>query len=749
MVLPYKKRLKVREQWECRGETLHRPPAEPPAPQSAQAPAGTKRYAEKSLWNSSRQRRTEFADLHAKYNPDLSGPAFLRLIRRLTDAVRPLADKRLSDVRSDIQLFCIRVPGHEGDVHILRRDADGELRDLRLLKYADDDRALGQVIAQMEKSAFQSRGRSAAAQGTSVSHPHLSDLWENGQRQREFQSLYSAYRKLQGKLDTTGASFLSELHQLAVNAKQRGDAKRTTKEDILLFHIQVPGTPGPVHVLCRLDTSDKLSDIRLLASPDMLEEALEQMVDSQATGNGRRRGSSAPRRDRRLSMMWRQHLESRLAGALEDFLRMQPNRAPAGIEAFVRHLNELCDTCPAQTVDSRFGITRHVITPLGSTQPITLLRRKDKGELPRMRVLDGSRTAEDEALRSLRAVGPKRRPEGPVGARPGKRHQLHAPRSGQSGRITITEKTPTDNARAAAANQRTTRGRVQTGTAGRPLHKVVVPREHKGKTVRITHLVTGSVGHVRGEPRTLEWAYANSPELVRPPRSYQGDRERQVLRWLCTALAKAYPGGREVQAYYDRDRDEIWVSSNARGTNRKIARLLRSPDLPRALQEKIEALGQAADKADLDDRWTRHPSRLFHMLDDSASWPPEAKAVLQAMAGRRFRVPLENIDIDGVTRQIDLHAERRLQRALDAAGGTAIDPARVVGTKRACGTCAEDLQFPDTQPRGPFWQTRAASLFVDMPSVIRSHLENRIPTYVSQNRDGDFNLYVSDSESDA
>jgi hypothetical protein len=410
--LPYKKRQKVREQHPglppARAQGLA---GSPPGPQDAPAPWPPARDVEKRLWNFSQQRREEFGDLHSKY-PALSGPAFLREIRHLTDAVPPL-NKLLPTVRHDIRLFRISVPGHGDGVYVLRRDAEGSLRDLRRLTTLDDEgKELGRVIAQMEKSAFQSHGRSAAARGESVSHPHLSDLWEGGGRKKEFQALYAAYRRLPGKLDTTGGSFLAELHQLTAEAAKRGCAKETGEEGIQLCKVQVPGTADPVHVLRRLDAAGGLADIRLVPPAavnhqEEVQEMLDQMADSHALSRGMKMGSSAPRRDRRLSTLWSLNLASRLAGALEDFRRSQPGGDPATPEAFVLHLDKPCDERAGKTVDARFGITRHQVPPLGSKQPVTLLRRKDEGELARLRVIDEHLT-EGEALQSLRFVGPKR-----------------------------------------------------------------------------------------------------------------------------------------------------------------------------------------------------------------------------------------------------------------------------------------------------------------------------------------------------
>jgi hypothetical protein len=289
--------------------------------------------------------------------------------------------------------------------------------------------------------------------------------------------------------------------------------------------------------------------------------------------------------------------------------------------------------------------------------------------------------------------------------------------------------------------------RLQSGAAGTQVHKVIVPQQHKQQTVNVTHLVTGAVDRAPRGIRTLDWAYANSQDLIRPPRSYEGDRERQALRWLCTVLLRAFPGGKEVQACHDPEGDKIWISSNARGTNRKIRELLGNGGLQGELQKQAQTQARKG-VADPDDRWDRHALRLHRVLNDPSVRPPEMAPVLKAMAENKFRVPTENFHVEGGARQLDLHAERRIKRAFERETGTTMDPGKVVGTKRACGTCAEELQFPDTQRRGPFWRSGAARAFVDMTSAVDACLEKGIPTYVSRGRDDTLNLYVSDSDSD-
>ncbi|MFC3394638.1 hypothetical protein [Brenneria rubrifaciens] len=723
---PYKKRLSIRNLSEAPQGT-NGPPlgVEAGEAQSSSTRKNAKSNVEKDLWHDSQQRREEFGGLLSAYNRSLSGPAFLKVIRQLTDAAQPLNNVRLPTERDDIRLYSVFVPGSEDNVYVLRRDTGGELRDLRRLSRPDDEKELRGLMAQMEKSAFQSYGLAAAARGKSTNHPHLSDLWISNKRRQEFQPLYAAYRKLPGKLDVTGSHFLDTLYKLTIEEEKRGSGQKTDVADIRLFTIRVPGTPNAVQVLRRLDASGGLADIRL-ASQTSLEETLDQMADSRRNSASKvLSGPRKERRDRYQLNLWKKHLAPRLADEWARFRRTQSMGDAVDSMVFIRHLNELCDKNPGDMADRRFGITRHTITPIGSSQPITVLRRKSDGEPARLRVVD-SDYSEREAIRSLRLIGPKRKMEAAADEVPSKRRN-----------ILVNQRQP----REASADNRSS-----NVVPGRQVHRITVSQQYKEKTVDVTHLITGSVGRLSGGPRALESAYANSASLIKAPRSYAGERERQVLRWLSSVMLNAFTSGMEVQAYYDRVSDEIWISSNARGTNRKMRMLLNENGLQGELQKQLQA---AKSNPDTNDRWLRHAMRLEKMLNDRSVWPPDAQPVLEAIVARRFRVSSENFHFNEGGQQIDLHAEHRIKRAFENATGRMLESDRIVGTKRTCGTCAEALQFSDSQQRGPFWQTRAASASINIKAAIRNNIAKGIPTYISRDRNGALNLNVSDSDSDA
>ncbi|MBW8832500.1 MAG: hypothetical protein JF606_24495 [Burkholderiales bacterium] len=234
----------------------------------------------------------------------------------------------------------------------------------------------------------------------------------------------------------------------------------------------------------------------------------------------------------------------------------------------------------------------------------------------------------------------------------------------------------------------------------------------------------------------LRAIYADSPELVVPPRSFRHDRAQQALRWLSTVLKKEF-GAIEVQCYFDAKRNDVWVSSNKEGVNRKIEAFLESGGLKRRLEQGgADAVGS---------REGRHLSKLDRKLAE-----PEAGAamapVLQAMAKARFRVPTDTVHQHG--KAIDLHAERRIKNAFEEATGEALTLRSLAGTMRPCTVCAEALGLSSWAHRGPAWLSRAAQAFYDANDIVERNVGEAIGTYASLTRAGKLSVnYNTDSDS--
>ena len=256
------------------------------------------------------------------------------------------------------------------------------------------------------------------------------------------------------------------------------------------------------------------------------------------------------------------------------------------------------------------------------------------------------------------------------------------------------------------------------------------------------------VGETTGDPgpgtlNRLKNIYANNPELVEEPRSFETDRPKQVLRWLATILKELLPDSREIQCYYDEAKKEIVVSSNLTTVNRELEKMLARGGLLAAIEHLCDR-GVAEGS-----REARHLEKLIVTLqaDPAKVRPRLLGEVLTAMAKARFRVPGENFNENG--KQVRLHAERRIKHELQQTSGGQVDRRLLAGTMRPCGTCAEDLGFDDSVHRGPFWLSEPAQAFIDTPRIVERNVGNAIGTHVTKTRAGKVTIdYDTDSDSD-
>ncbi|MDV3128456.1 DUF3626 domain-containing protein [Mycobacterium sp. 21AC1] len=252
-----------------------------------------------------------------------------------------------------------------------------------------------------------------------------------------------------------------------------------------------------------------------------------------------------------------------------------------------------------------------------------------------------------------------------------------------------------------------------------------------------------------GKATQLALLYRHNDDLVRPPRSYQGDRPRQALRWLATALKEQLEERSEVQAYLDAGEGTLYVSSNSTALNHRLETLLASgSNFERALEGRAAAL---------DPRRDRHVANLRDLLRSPVVDRGDAVSkIVAALKDGRVVVPAERYTRqyrtgDGVSRAhaVDLHAERRIMRTLKSEG-RAMNLDLLAGTMRACGFCAADLEFEPSRPRGPLWLSRNATFELDADAIIDDYLRRSIGTYATRTRRDKITVeYDTDSDSDA
>jgi hypothetical protein len=281
----------------------------------------------------------------------------------------------------------------------------------------------------------------------------------------------------------------------------------------------------------------------------------------------------------------------------------------------------------------------------------------------------------------------------------------------------------------------------------------LVVRKLKGNQYRVGKLFVLGITAARAaggaQARSVRELYADNPELIRKTRSYAAERPRQALRWLSTALRRWAPGRSvEIQTYYDPVKKESWVSSNQDGINEQLRQFLSSG----GLMEVLAGLEQAPDhgRRKRGNRTYRHLSNLQRSIDNPALLgSDEARAVLQAMAAGRFRVPPAPGKTKDGSAPVKLHSELRIRDAVLAETGQAPDPLQLTGTRRPCGTCAKDLDLPADARRGAFWMSTAARVHHDPKQVAEENAKAGIPTFITETRDGRWTEHPNtDSESD-
>lgn len=234
--------------------------------------------------------------------------------------------------------------------------------------------------------------------------------------------------------------------------------------------------------------------------------------------------------------------------------------------------------------------------------------------------------------------------------------------------------------------------------------------------------------------------YSQNPSLVREPRSYEIDRQRQPLRWLSTMLKARFARALEVQCYYDAPSRSVVISANALQANAEIDRFIQGGGLGRMLAE------QAPRPVDNTQRAERHSAKLLTRLDPAADPHPTQNAdeIFAALAEGRIRVPRSGHSA------VDLHAERRIAGYLGDNFGRSMDRTQLAGTMRPCGTCADEIGAGPDEHRGPFWMSQASRAGTASDADIDRQARAGVGTSITLARNGRLTFgHDTDSDSDA
>ena len=214
--------------------------------------------------------------------------------------------------------------------------------------------------------------------------------------------------------------------------------------------------------------------------------------------------------------------------------------------------------------------------------------------------------------------------------------------------------------------------------------------------------------------------------IVREPRSYENDRTTQLGRHLSTTMG-AYLTGlnidyREVQAGFDHNRKEIWISTNTHEGNKKLSELAGTSS---TLKKLVQENKFSPHLNIVNEREDRHGQKLISRATNDR----------YQQAGYKI-VVLDNKQLPNGE-----HAERALIR-------TNPNISEIAGIKRPCGHCFSFFQEKDkkhlvsSKNPGATWGSASASSKGEInPS--------KEVTAVTKMRDGKLTLgYNTDSDSD-
>ena len=295
----------------------------------------------------------------------------------------------------------------------------------------------------------------------------------------------------------------------------------------------------------------------------------------------------------------------------------------------------------------------------------------------------------------------------------------------------------------------------QLATTGQADRRMVTETIKPGKGTRRLFIVDRTEP-AAAERITLKRLAPMNGRLVQRPRSYADDRPRQLLRWLSTVVREQLPQAREVQSYFDAETKTIYVSTNTGDENAKLRGVLEETGLRGLMEQR--------NRATTGGRKARHWRKLKAIVEmPAAAGNPLSKVasgndqrhvheITKALQENQFRIPAQTFETKGGT-SVELHAERRIKRALEADGRQPIDLDLLAGVRRACGFCAADLGFPDERRRGPFWMTENSRFELGGPRRLADHpfigrdIRRAVGSHITQTRSNTFTIDVdTDSE---
>jgi hypothetical protein len=193
----------------------------------------------------------------------------------------------------------------------------------------------------------------------------------------------------------------------------------------------------------------------------------------------------------------------------------------------------------------------------------------------------------------------------------------------------------------------------------------------------------------------------NETANVRGPKSFEGKRSQQAMRWICNLamheLNKLGARPEEVQATITGG--VMYISSNNNAANANLSKLIGGSKTGKAFAKNL------VHEQELGARLDRHRRKLKHnVADGSTEGAPAPDNYLEIM-NVEIKVP-EDVD----KKEDGLHAERRLKKQVPE-----LDAAKTIGVKRPCTVCYREVYAElvkdgniNVYP-GPLWTSAAAN----------------------------------------
>ncbi|QSS95497.1 DUF4157 domain-containing protein [Streptomyces sp. M54] len=197
-------------------------------------------------------------------------------------------------------------------------------------------------------------------------------------------------------------------------------------------------------------------------------------------------------------------------------------------------------------------------------------------------------------------------------------------------------------------------------------------------------------------------AYKVNPDNTMGPRSYEGEPDKQAMRWVSTVvknyLTKKGQDPREIQAAVHGG--ELYIAGNTTAANLLLASRVEGLSGSAFLKEVLEEYPTNSDdllRGDAEGRLARHSDKTHKRIaNDSGDEAVNAKYanVIKALA--------EPVTVASGGEE-GYHAERRIVDHLTGDKSEKAIPNSLAGTKRPCVSCYVNL-FIDAETRpGPLW----------------------------------------------